>query len=210
MLINNGTQERLIDEITVGSGSTVREGSIKSDSILVSLWVDSVTSGTLSVSVYTLTDAGKETEVITFPDISSNTTELLLRKSAVSLQRFRVVANYTGVCEYEVYVRAIEGAGESSARILGATNWKVSQATVGTTAAVLIGAALSDRAGVVVKNWSVTQTIYLAETLAKATVGLGYPLAARDAIAMDIAAGAEVYAVADAAGADARIAESGG
>lgn len=210
MLINTGTQERLIAESTTEAGSTIKEGSIKSDSLLVSLWVDSVTSGDLSVAVYTLTDSGKETEVILFPTISSPTTELLLRKSAVALQRFRVVVTYSGVCTYEVYVRAIEGAGESSSKILGATNWKVSQATVGTSAAVLIGAALTDRAGVVVKNWSATQTVYIAETLAKADTGTGYPLAPRDALAMDIAAGAEVYAVSDIAGADIRIAESGG
>lgn len=210
MLLNYGTQERLISETTAAGGSTVKEGSIKSDSLLVSLWVDSVTSGTLSIIIYTLTDAGKEVEVIRFPTLSTNTTNLLLRKSAVSLQRFRIVATYTGVCSYEVYVRAIEGAGESSSKILGSDNWKVSQVTVGTSAMILVPAALTDRSGILVKNWSVTQTVYIAETLVKATNAVGYPLAPRDALALDIAAGASVYAISDGAGADLRLAEAGG
>lgn len=210
MLLNNGTQERLISETTVAGGSTVKEGSIKSDSLLVSLWVDSVSSGTLSITVYTLTDAGKEVEVITFPTLSTNTTNLLLRKSAVSLQRFRVVATYTGVCSYEIYVRAIEGAGESSSKILGSDNWKVSQLTIGTSAVILVAAALTDRSGILVKNWSNSQTVYIADTIVKATSSVGYPLAPRDALALDIAAGASVYAVSDAAGADLRLAEAGG
>lgn len=209
MLINYGTQERVIAEAPSAAGVTQVEGSIRSDSILVSLWVESVDSGALTVTVYTLTDEGKEVAVINFPAITSTTTEILLRKSAVSLQRFRVAASYTGGCSYEVYVRAVAG-GESSARILGSADWKVTQATIGTSATELIPASLNDRQGIVIKNWSNAQTVYVAETLAKATSLVGYPLAPRDALALDIAAGASVYAVSDAPAADLRIAESGG
>ncbi len=210
MLINTGTQERLIAEATTAAGTTVREGSIRSDSVLVSLWVGSVTSGSLSVTVYTLTEEGKEVDIITFPVVGAPTVELLLRKSAVSLQRFRVAATYTGVCNYEIYVRAIEGAGESSTRILGSTNWATDQVTVGTSPMLLIASSLLDRNGVVLKNWSVTQNVFVAESSAKLVASKGYPLAPRDGLALDIAAGAEVWAVADAAGADIRLAESGG
>lgn len=208
MLINSGTQERVIAEAPSAAGVKSIEGSIKSDTLLVTLWVNSVTSGTLNVSVYTLTDTGKETEVITFPSITSGTTELLLKKSAVSLQRFRVEATYTGGCDYEVYVRAISG-GESSARILGSDNWQVTQVTVGTTAQTLLAASLTDRQGVLVKNWSGTANVFIAESLAKAAVNLGYPLAPKDALALDIAAGAAVYAISDTPGADLRVAEAG-
>lgn len=210
MIIHPGTQCRLINETTSGAGVTSQEGSIQSDALLVTLWVDSVSSGSLSVVVYTLTDTGKEAELITFPSISAPTTSLLLKKSGVSMQRFRIEATYTGACTYEVYVRAIESSGESSTKLLGASSWKVSQETIGTSATVLIPASLDDRNGVLIKNWSVTQTIYLAETSAKATSSEGYPLAPRDAVAMDIAAGAEIYAVSDASGADVRLVESGG
>lgn len=210
VVLASGTQERYISEVTVGSGVTSKEGSTRTDSILVSLWVPTVTSGTLEVVIYTLSDTGKEVDIITFPPISAGTTSLLLRKSAVTLQRFRIEATYTGIVEYEVYVRAISGAGESSARILGSSNWAVSQLTVGTTATELVPAALTDRSGIVVKNWSSTATVYIAESMANAQVSIGYPLAPRDALALDIAAGASVWAISDTPGADMRLGQAGG
>lgn len=210
MLIHPGTQERVVTETTTGSGSTIREGSIQSDSLLVTLWAQSVTSGSLSVSVFTLTDEGREKEIITFPALVAPTTELLLRKSAVSLQRFRIVATYSGICEYEIYVRAIEGAGESSSKIAGAGSWSVSQTNVTTVAGVLIASTLTDRAGVLVKNWGTTGTIFIAESLIKADAAIGYPLAAKDALALDISAGTAVYAVADTGPIDVRIVQAGG
>lgn len=210
MLINIGTQERILAEAPAAAGSTSVEGSIRGDSLLATLWVNSVTSGDLTVSVYTLTDTGKEVLLFSFPTISAPTSFLLLKKSGVSLQRFRVQADYSGTCDYEIYIRAIEGSGESSSRILGSSNWRVSQADVTTTPGLLIPAALTDRNGVLLKNWSGSATIYVAETLLKATTSEGYPLAPKDALAMDIAAGAAVYAVTDAGTGDVRIAESGG
>lgn len=210
MLLHPGTQDRFISETTAGAGSTIKEGSIQSDSLLATLWVDSVSSGNLTVSVYTLTDVGKEVLLFSFPVVSAGTVNLLLKKAAISLQRFKIQATYTGVCQYEVYIRAVVGAGESSARILGNSNWRVSQVTVGTSPTILIASALTDRNGVVVKNWSATQTIYIGESASSADPLTGYPLAPRDGLALDIAAGAEVYAISDASGADVRIAESGG
>lgn len=209
MLLSVGTQDRILAEATTGAGVSSREGSTLSDSLLVSLWATSVTSGTLSVTVYTLTDTGREEAVITFPAVSTGTTSLLLRKAAVTLQRFRVTATYTGVCTYEVYVRAISG-GESSARILGAATWQVTQADVTTTPALLIPASLDDRAGLLIKNWSDSRNVFVAESLAKIASGDSYPLAPRDGLSMDLAAGAQVYAVAEGGTADVRIVESGG
>lgn len=208
-LLVAGVQDRYISETTTGAGTTPSEGSVLTDSLLATLWVDSVTSGTLSVSVYTLTDTGKEVLLFSFPTISAPTTNLLLKKSGVTMQRFRIVATYTGVCQYEVYIRAMEGAGESNSKILGNDNWRVSQEDVTTTPGVLIASSLTDRNGVLVKNWSGSSTVFIGESLAKADASVGYPLAPKDAIAMDIAAGAEVYAVADVGTADIRIVESG-
>lgn len=212
MLIHPGTQERLIAETTTAAGTTIREGSIQSDSLLVTLHVSDVISGSLQVSVVTLVDDDGQTSsnIITFPVLNAPTVNILLRKAAVSMQRFRITATYSGVCTYKVYVRAIEGAGESSARILGSSDWRVSQLTVGTSPVILIAASLDDRSGILVKNWSVTQTIYISEDSIKADAAVGYPLAPRDALALDIAAGAQVWAVSDAAGADIRLAEAGG
>ncbi len=207
-MIHAGTQERVVGESPLVAGTTVKEGSINSDSLLATLWVTSC-SGTLDVTVYTLTDEGKEVELFHFPQISSGTTNLLLKKSGVSLQRFRIQTTYSDACDYEIYIRAINGVGESSVRILGSPDWRASQVDIGTTPALLIAAALVDRQGVVVKNWSTTTNLYVGSS-AGVSVGTGFPLAPRDNIALDVASGAAVYAVAEAGTVDVRIAESGG
>lgn len=209
MIINVGTQEQLIAEAPTQAGVTTRDGSVKTDSLLATLWVNS-TAGNLDVTVYTLTDEGKMVELFHFPTISAGSTDLLLKKSGVSLQRFLVRAEYSGACDYEIYIRAVTGAGESSTRILGASNWRVSQVGITNVASVLIPASLDDRNGILVKNWDDTGTLYIAEDISKATILEGYPLAPKDALALDIASGASVYAIADELVVDVRIAESGG
>lgn len=210
MLIHEGTQERLIAETTTGAGNTAREGSISSDTLLVSLWVDSIASGNLTVKVYTLTSEGKQVETISFPVLTVGTTELLLKKSAISLQRFKVVATYTGACSYEVYTRAIS-AGETNARILGSAAWSVGQTVVGITTQLLIPAAISDRRGLIIKNNStLNQTVYVGESPASATITTGFPIIAGESFAVDLESGAAIYAVSDIAGADVRYAQAGG
>lgn len=209
MLIHPGVQERLLKESTAAAGTTSKDGSVQSDSILVSLWVDSVTSGTLDVKVYTLTDNGKELEIITFPTISAPSTELLLKKSGVSLQRFRVEVTYTGVCSYEVYVRAIEGAGESSVRMLGSASMETGQATVTTTPGILIPASLVDRNGVSLLNYSGAGTLFVSEDISKLPAQ-AWPVAPGGGWSLDISAGVTLYAVSSSGSLDVRIAQSGG
>lgn len=209
MLLNVGIQDRFISETTIGAGTTIREGSVRTDSILVSLFVGSLSSGSLLVEITTLTDEGKEVNVISFPVVSGPTVNLLLRKSATILQRFKITATYTGICTYEVYVRSISSGGEASTKLLGSGNWRVSQKNVGPVSGLLIPAALVDRNGLLVKNWSQTVTIFIAESLGSDTVLVGYPLAPKDALALDIAAGSEVWAISDGGTADIRIVESG-
>ena len=109
MLIVPGRQEQLISETTAVAGITVVEGSIRADGILVSLFVSSLTSGSLLVEVFTLTDEGKELRLFAFPAQTNATLDLLLRES-LSMQRFRITATYSGACSYEVYVKATTGA----------------------------------------------------------------------------------------------------
>lgn len=209
MLIHPGVQERLVKEITVGAGTTSKEGSIQSDSLIATLWVDSVTSGSLTVTVSTLTDVGKEIDVITFPAITAPTTNLLLKKSGVSMQRFKVTATYTGVCEYEIYIRAIEGAGESSVKIVGSADLETSAATVTTTPAVLIPAALIDRNGLSILNYSGGGTLFISEDSAKLPLQ-AWPIAEGGGWSLDIASGVTIYAVSSSGSLDVRIAQSGG
>lgn len=108
MPIHSGTQDRVISEVTTGSGTTSREGSVQSGGLLATLWVNSVTSGTLTVSVYTLTDTAKEVLLFSFTPVVAGSVDLMLRMGGPCMQRFRVKAVYTGVCSYEIYVRAVE------------------------------------------------------------------------------------------------------
>jgi len=211
MALNPGKTERLIAETTTGAGETSREGSIISDSLLATVWVDNVASGSLTITVYTLTDTGKEVELFSFPALTAPTTNILLKKAGISLQRFRVKATYTGECTYEVYIRAISGIGEASVRILGSQSWEVGQATVGTAAQVLIPAAIVDRRGFIIRNYSTSnQTIFVAQDLASATAGLGFPIPPGETFSVDVASGAEVYVVSTGANTDVRYAQAGG
>lgn len=209
MIIHNGTQERLIQETTLAAGVTSREGSVQTDSLLVTLWVDSVTSGDLTIRVYTLTDTGKELELFFFPTVSAPTTSLLLKKAGVSLQRFRVVATYSGVCKYEVYVRAIEGAGESNVKMVGSANLETSAVSVTTTPAVLIASSLVDRNGLSILNYSGGGTLFISEDISKLPAQ-AWPVAAGGGWSLDVTAGVTIYAVSSAGTLDVRVAQSGG
>lgn len=208
MLITRGTQERILRESPTQAGSISREGSINSDSLLATLWVDAVTSGTLSVSVYTLTDNGKEVLLFSFPSISAGTTDLLLKKSGVSMQRFRIQATYTGECSYEIYVRAIEGAGESNVKIIGSASLYTSSSPVTSTPAVLIPAALTDRNGMTIKNYSGGSTLFVSEDITKLPLD-AWPITSGEVWSMDVGAGVTIYAVSASNPLDVRIAESG-
>lgn len=211
MALNPGKTERIISETTTGSGQTSREGAIISDSLLATLWVDSISSGTLTVTVYTLTDSNKEVELFSFPVLSAPTSNILLKKAGISLQRYRIRATYTGACSYEIHVRAISGIGESSTKILGSQNWAVGKAVVGTSPQLLIPAAILDRRGFIIRNNSSSdQVIYVAESSAAATVSTGFPILLGESLSVDVASGAEIYVVSSAAGADVRYAQAGG
>lgn len=208
-MIHSGTQELMIRETSVQAGSKSKEGVIQSDSLLCTLWVDQITSGQLDVSVYTMTDNGKEVLLFSFPTLTAPTTNILLKKAGVSMQRFRIQATYTGQVQYEVYVRAVEGAGESSVRILGSNNLQTSAATVTTTPAILIPANLTDRAGITIRNYSGSGTLFISEDQTKLT-SQAWPVPPGEGWSLDIAAGVTIYAVSSSGSLDVRIAQAGG
>lgn len=209
-MLPRGTQQKLIGETTTGAGTTERVGSIATDSILVSLWVSSISSGSLTVTVVNETVPGREEEIITFPEISDVTSELVIKKSGASLANFRVRASYTGVCTYEVYVRAIEGAGESSSRIIGASTWENSQGDVTTTPALLIPSSLTDRQGLIIRNNSASGILYVSSSEDTCTTTEGWPLYPYEVFPVDLSSGAEVWARSSAGTIDARIFQAGG
>jgi hypothetical protein len=208
VILQAGGQERIIGETTTGAGTTVREGSIKSDSLLATLWVGSVT-GDLQVTLYTLTQEGREVELFSFPLVVSGTTNLLLKKSGVSLQRFKVVATYSGVADYEVYIRAIEGAGESSVRIVSSGSLVTSAVSISTTPSILLSSTLGDRNGVTIKNYSGGGTLFISESMAKLPAQ-SWPLGLGEVWSLDVQAGVTLYGVSSSGIINVRVAEAGG
>lgn len=195
-------------ESPTAAGSTEVAFSVESDTVLLTLYAGSV-AGDLSVSVWTFTDTGKEALLFNFPVVSAPTTNLILKRAAITLQRVLIRATYTDACDFEIYARAIQ-SGLVDTRIVGAANLRMSQVDITSGAAqLLLAASLTDRAGIVVKNWSGAGTVYLGATAAEATVAAGYPLGAKDALAVDLASGQAVWAVADAGTVDVRISEAG-
>lgn len=190
-----GQTRIVMDEVTEGAGSSTEKFVIEADSILVSLFASTV-DAELDVVVSTYTETGKEVDIITFPQLTAATTNLVIRKAAATMSNIIIRATYTGAAEFEVRARGI-GTGEASVRILAANEAKASQTDVSTTPVLLVPAALNDRAGLVVKNNNFTagHILYVGFSLAEATAAVGYPLGPQEALGIDVAAGQEVYAV---------------
>lgn len=208
MILNPGVQDRVISETTLGSGVTSVEGSILTDALLATVWVGSISSGSLTLSVYTLTDAGKEVLLFSFPVLTAPSIDLLLKKSGVSMQRFRVKATYTGICSYEVYVRALVSSGESSVKIIGSNALVTDVITVTTTPSVLVASALQDRNGLSLLSYSGTGTLFISEDITKLPAR-AWPIAAGGGWSLDVQAGVTLYAVSSAGNIEVRIAQSG-
>jgi hypothetical protein len=201
-----GKTETIISRAASSAGTITEYFHIESDSVLVSLFAD-VVSGTLDVAVFTLTEEGKEIGIINFPSLSAPTSELLLKKAAAAMSRIKVVATYSGATTFEVRARSI-GAGESSVKILGASQAKASQLTVGTTPTLLFPVSLTDRAGMIVKNNGTSAILYIGYTVAEATTGNGYPVGPGESIGIDVGSGATIYGRSSTGTIDVRLMES--
>jgi len=200
----------VLSEAPTAAGTSSRRFSIESDSVLVSVFATAVT-GTVDIKVYTQAgdDDTQDVEVISFPTLSAPTSFLLLRKSAVVMQYVRIEATYTGSCSFTIKAKAIN-AGETSVSILSSGNFTASQNDVTNGAAELvIPVSLTDRDGLILKNNSTSGILYIGESSVAANSTTGYPIYPGESLAMDIAAGATVWGIADVPTLDVRILESG-
>lgn len=208
-----GAQARVAALSPTEAGSATFVVTTEADTVLVALWVGAV-SGTVAVQINDLVGPAftggntRRTSAVAFPTLSAPTAELVVRRAPVTTEQVEIVVTYSAACSFELWARAVYG-GLSDARILGAAGMRVSQKDVTTTATLLIAAALQDRNGIVIKNWSTTGNLYVAESAAKATTSIGYPLAPRDGLAVDLAGGQEVWGVAETTTVDCRLGESG-
>jgi len=207
--LTRGKEIPIIEEEVSAAGVTEQTITIDADTVLVSVQC-TVLTGTLSIEVFTETPEGQSVSVIQFPTLSAPTTTLQMREPTTSqvMQRLRFRATYTGSCTYKVRARGL-GRGQSNIRIQGNDSWKASQVDIPTTPTLLIPASLTDRQGLVIRNWSSTGTLYVGATALEAVVAVGYPIDAKAALGLDLQAGAEVYAVADAGTIDCRLLEAG-
>ena len=89
------------------------------------------------------------------------------------------------------------------------TSWLVSQNTIDTTAELVVATDLAARKRILIQNVSSSKVVYLGESNA-VTSASGLRLSAGAAIELDLAAGAAIYAIANGAGADIRVAELAG
>lgn len=207
--IEAGSQVRLISESTSAAGVTQKECSVQSDTVLVTLWAESIT-GSLTVTVYAFTDEDYQRKValFTFPSLTAPTSFLLQKRASVTTAKVLVEATYTGACNYEIFLRAVQ-AGLVETRIVGASSLRMSQKDITTSVDTLLSASLTDRAGIVIKNWSAAGNLFIGGLTGEADISVGYPLGPKDALAIDLAAGQALYAVAESGTIDVRISESG-
>lgn len=204
-------KQALIDaESPIAAGSKTTIFTLDSDSVLFSLFISAVT-GNVSVEVFTQAneDSTHDVSIISFPTVAAPTTDLLLKKAAACMNIIKVVVTYTGSCTYEIYAKGIS-LGETSVKILGPTNWEVSQITIPGVPTLMVPVSLVDRAGLVFKNNGVSSILYVAEIAAKATTSIGYPIGPGESLAFDVAAGEELWAISDSTPIDVRIAQAGG
>lgn len=199
----------VLSESMPSAGSQSRTFTIDSDTFQTSLFVSAI-SGTLDVIIYTLTQEGREKEVISYTNITAPSTELSLKKAASAMGVVRVVAIYTGPCTFELRAKGLSG-GETSATIQSANTAKASQVTISSTPTVLLSAGLTDRKGVIIRhNGNTGTTLYLGFSAAQASTGIGYPISKGEALALDVASGAVLWAVSGNSVIDVRIIEAGG
>lgn len=199
----------IMKESTSGAGSLSRVFTLDSDTFQTSLFVSSI-SGSLTVTLSTITEEGKEKEVITYSDITSPSTQLDLKKAATAMGVIKATAVFTGACSFELRAKGLSN-GQMSATIQSANTAKASQVNVNSIPIILLPAALVDRRGVIVRhNGNAGTFLYLGFSAAQASSTVGYPLSKGEALALDIAPGAVLYAVSSNFIIDVRIIEAGG
>jgi hypothetical protein len=182
---------------------------LSADSCLVSLWVGSITSGSITVTVTTITEVGKEFEVISFPPVTGPTANLLLKKASLAMSRVRINVAATGPCAFEVDLKGIS-AGEASTKQVGSANATAVKYTATGTPSILIPSSLVDRTAVQIQNNGPTGILYLGFSLAEATLANGFPVPVGGQWVGDLASGQVIYSVTSGPSIDVRTVQAYG
>lgn len=209
-LLETGKTILVIGESPASAGSLTRIFTLDSETFQTSLFVSSIT-GSLTVTLSTITGEGKEKEIITYSNITVPSTQLDLKKAATAMGVIKATATFTGACSFELRAKGLS-SGETSAKIQSANVAKASQVNISVTPSILLAAALSDRKGVIIKNNAAANnhTLYIGFSSAQALSSVGYPIGRGEALALDIGAGATLWACSSTNTIDVRIIEAGG
>jgi hypothetical protein len=204
--VESGKIITAIKEAKSGPGVTNKIVAISAEGALISLFVNSL-SGSLNITVYTLTEDGKRQKLFDFPQVNTSTPELVIKTISPTLNLIEIVCTYNGPCDYEVHVRGIT-SGQVSSRLLSPSTLSAKQVVMGTLPSVLIPATTETRSAVIIRNTS-AGVLYLGGTLSEATLATGFPVASGESIVIDIAGGQAVYAIGTVVGMDIRYMEAG-
>lgn len=193
--VDQGRSLRIYDDTLTGTQTLEKLVLLTADSILVSLWVDALASATLEVSVTTIMGANQEFPIIAFPVMAGPTSQLLLRKASLAMDKVlvRVQLTGSGTTSFKLDLKGIN-IGETTTKIAGSAQATAVPYLAGPSPALLIPAGLQDRAAVQVLNNGPAGTLYLGFTPAEATAANGYPVGLGGYWSGDLAAGASLYA----------------
>lgn len=167
------------------------------DTVYTSLSVSTVNSGTMTIQVLTYSDNNyTETETATvsnFPVIAAPI-GLLIQKGGAVMSWLEIVVVTTGTTSYKIHVKGVSSA-DSTVSIAGAGDASSGQSTIpATTPTLIIPVSLTDRSGLIIKNWGPSGSIlYIGFSALQATPAAGYPLIYGESMGMDLSGGATLY-----------------
>lgn len=205
--VNAGKTLSLIDETLEGSGTTEIRLTVDADTVLLSLFVRSIASGTLNVVAETYTTAGEAAEIISFPQITAPTSELLLRQAAASMGNVTLRITHTDDVELQIVAK---GTSQIPSLDGSASKGRVTKVSIPVgTPTKLVAASLENRSGILIRNYNPSRgTLYIAFSEANADTD-AFPIDPSDSLALDVDANVEIWGVAEDQAVDTRIAEIG-
>ncbi len=107
----SGKTRNIITESPTASGTTTQRFNLEGDSLVVSLFVSAI-SGTLDVTVNTYAPgiSTAKTDIIVFDQVSSTTSELVIRSASTALSEIEVVVTYSAACTYSIAAKSMTSA----------------------------------------------------------------------------------------------------
>lgn len=190
----------------LGTGVKQYSAITQADTILVSVFIRSITTS-VKVDVYTVSQDGSK-KIINFPLLTAPTAELVIEQAAATLSNLRLDIDYVGDCDFDVVFRGVTGGTTSNSIAFGAASATAYNVVATSTPAILIPAAITDRQGLILKNYGSGATLFIGFTLSEASASVGWPMAQGETIAIDLQAGQVIYAVSSGANINVRVMEA--